>query len=572
MRRVPPGLAWSGVLTLLALAPVLRPGYLLSYDMVATPRQDLLPGSVGLGSAPPRAVPVDAVVAALTSVVDGQLVQKAALLGALLLAGAGAARLVDAAPGWVRAAAAGLYLWNPYVAERLVLGSWVLLLGYAALPWVLDAARRIRWDEPGGWPRLVLPMVLAALAPTGGLLAAAVATAAVGPGARRRIAAAAAAAVLNGPWWVPALLQRGTGASDDAGVAAFAARAESWAGTLGSLLGLGGVWNAGVVPASRGTVVAPLLTAVVLALAAAGLRPLARSWGAGVFRPVAGLAVAGLLLAVAGSWPLTADVLAAAVRTVPGAGLLRDGQKWVALLALPLAPAAALGAARWAERLAAPATRRAVAVAALALPLAVLPDLAWGAFGRLQPVDYPADWPAVRALLQRDPRPGDVVAVPYAAFRAFEWNGGRTVLDPAPRWLPRPVVADDRLAVGPTLVAGEDPRASAATAALEPGRPVDVPQLSRLGIGWVLVEHRTPGPPLPGLNGLEPAYGGPDLSLYRLPGDPAAAPDSAPAAAVLLADAAALALLAAAAAGVAITARRRSRGELPAGRVPVNPD
>ncbi len=472
----------------------------------------------------------------------------------------------------MRATAAGLYLWNPYVAERLVLGSWVLLLGYASLPWVLDAARRIRRAEPGGWPRLVLPMALAALAPTGGLLAAAVAVAVVGPGARRRLAAAATAAVLNAPWWVPALLQADAAGSDDAGVAAFAARAESWAGALGSLLGLGGVWNAAVVPASRGTVVAPLLTAVVLGLAAAGLRPLARSWGGGVFRPVAALAAAGLLLAVAGSWPPTADLLAAAVRTVPGAGLLRDGQKWVALLALPLAPAAALGAARYAERLAAPAARRAAAVAALALPLAVLPDLAWGAFGRLEPVDYPPDWAAVRTLLQREPRGGDVVALPYAAFRAFEWNGGRTALDPAPRWLPRTVVTDDRLAVGPALVSGEDPRAGAVGAALRPGAVPETDRLLREGIGWVLVEHRTPGPQLPLLDGLERAYAGPDLSLYRLPGEPAPPPEAVPAGPVLLADAAALALLGVAVGGLAITARRRCRGTLPTGRVPVSPD
>lgn len=574
VRRVRPGsaiLAWSGVLTLLALAPVLRPGYVLGYDMVATPRQDLLPSSLGLGSAPPRAVPVDAVVAALTTVLDGQLVQKAALLGALLLAGAGAARLVDRAPRWVRATAAGLYLWNPYVAERLLLGSWVLLLGYAALPWVLAGARRIRRNEPGGWPRLLLPAALAALAPTGGLLAATVAVAVTGPGARRKLGAAAAVAVLNGPWWVPAVLG-GSSSSDDAGVTAFAARAESWAGTVGSLLGLGGVWNAGAVPASRGTAVAPLLTAVVLALAAGGIRPLARTWGPAVLRPVAALAAAGLLLAAAGSWPPAADLLAAAVRTVPGAGLLRDGQKWVALLALPLAPAAALGAARWAERLASPAARRAVAAAALALPLAVLPDLAWGAFGRLQPVHYPADWAEVRALLQRDRRPGDVVALPYAAFRAFEWNRGRTALDPAPRWLPRTVVTDARLVVGPTVVAGEDTRAAAVGAAVAPDQPVDVSALARQGVAWVLVEHRTPGPRLPRLDGLERTYAGADLSLYRLPGTPAVLPAGAAAGPVLLADAAAVALLAATAAGLAITARRRSRAELPAGRVPVSPD
>jgi hypothetical protein len=556
VRRPPWDVAWSALLTLVVLAPVLRPGYVLSYDMVATPRQDLLPAAVGLGSAPPRAVPVDAVVALLTTVVDGQLVQKAALLATLFLAGLGAGRLLPAAPGWVRAAAAGLYLWNPYVAERLVLGSWVLLVGYAALPWVLAGALRVRAGDRG-WPRLLVPLTVGALAPTGGLLTALVAVAAVGPGARRRLVAAGAAVVANAPWWVPSLLRPGSGVSDDAGVTAFAARAESWAGTLGSLLGLGGVWNADVVPASRTAVTAPLLTLAVLVLAGYGLRPLAAAWGRPVLAPVLALAAAGLLLAAGGSWTPTADLLAAAVRTVPGAGLLRDTQKWVALLALPLAPAAALGLARLGRL-----PVRAVAAVALALPLVALPDLAWGAFGRLQPVHYPADWGRVRALLRDDPRPGDVVALPYAAFRAFDWNGGRTALDPAPRYLPRTVVTDDRLRVGGTTVAGDDPRATAVAGAL--GDPA---ALRRAGVGWVLVEKDTPGPPLPDLSRAEPVYSGDSLALYRLPGpvtEPAG-PDPVP---VVLADAAALLLLT----GSGIMVWRRPRSSLPAGKVPIRPD
>ena len=157
-----------------------------------------------------------------------------------------------------------------------------------------------------------------------------------------------------------------------------------------------------------------------------------------------------------------------------------------------------------------------------------------------------------------------MLALPYAAFRAFEWNGGRTALDPAPRWLPRTVLTDDRLAVGPVLVSGEDPRAAAVGAAARGPAPGSRRTGScGLGVGWVLVEHRTPGPQLPAWTGLERAYAGADLSLYRLPGEPAAAPESSPAGPVLLADAAALALLGGAVAGLAITARRRCRGRYP---------
>src|SRR6266700_8294456 len=63
-----------------------------------------------------------------------------------LLACSGAAALLTR--GWVlargtrppalAALAAGVcYAWNPFVAERLLIGQWALLLGYAGLPWVV---------------------------------------------------------------------------------------------------------------------------------------------------------------------------------------------------------------------------------------------------------------------------------------------------------------------------------------------------------------------------------------------------------------------------------------------------
>ena len=57
----------------------------------------------------------------------------------------------------------------------------------------------------------------------------------------------------------------------DAGVAAFAARAEPGLGTLGSLAGLGGIWNAEAVPASRTSVFAMLSVIALLTIVAIGV-------------------------------------------------------------------------------------------------------------------------------------------------------------------------------------------------------------------------------------------------------------------------------------------------------------
>ena len=87
-----PTLAVLGSVVLI-LGPLLRRGYVLSYDMVFAPRMPIGADSVGLGSRLPRAVPSDLVVSAATHVLPGDIVQKLVLVGLLAAAGFGAARL-----------------------------------------------------------------------------------------------------------------------------------------------------------------------------------------------------------------------------------------------------------------------------------------------------------------------------------------------------------------------------------------------------------------------------------------------------------------------------------------------
>src|SRR5664279_1682421 len=86
--------AWLAVLAALLLWPIRRAGYLLAHDMVFTPRQPLDLASIGLSSAAPRAVPLDALVALAEKVLDGAVVGRLALVLPLVAAGLGAARLL----------------------------------------------------------------------------------------------------------------------------------------------------------------------------------------------------------------------------------------------------------------------------------------------------------------------------------------------------------------------------------------------------------------------------------------------------------------------------------------------
>ncbi|MFC3540228.1 hypothetical protein ACFOPG_31495 [Couchioplanes caeruleus subsp. azureus] len=504
------------VVTVLVLAPLAAPGYVLSYDMVFVPRQPLRWELVAPSATLPRAVPLDALVSLATQVVPGWVLQRVVLAAALLLAALGAGRLVPAGRLGTRLVAAVAYAWTPYLAERLLLGQWGLLLAYAALPWIVAAALRVREGDRRALPALLGFGALAAVTPTGGVLAlAAVAVLA----ARRTVLSAvavAATALLNAPWLIAAALTDADARSDPAGVAAFAVRGEGWSGPLGALAGTGGIWNAQTTLPSRASVLAPLGTALLVGLAVAGWRPLRDRWPAGVAARLLALAGGGFLIAAFVVLPGGRAALEWLVATVPGGGILRDGHKFVLPYALLLCLLAALGAERAAatarDRAGQESAARVVLAGILLLPVASQPDLAYGAAGRLRPVPYPADFAAVARIVAD--RPGQVLSLPFAAYHTYSWNLRRTVLDPLPRYLDAEVVTDDRLVVGKVVVAGENRRATAVRQALASGAP-----LSGLGVRWVVVQQVAGGGRVPdtALAGLRLMHDGPYLDLYENP-------------------------------------------------------
>lgn len=576
-------LTWCALLTAAMLGPLAAPGHVLSYDMVAVPDQALLPSSVGLSSAMPRAVPLDAAVAILDSVLTGQVLQKLALAGIVLGAALGAGLALPTVRTGTRLVAASAYAWNAYVFERLVIGHWPTLIAYAALPWLLILGRRVRRGRTSALAPAVLLVGVSALTPTGGLLAGALfGLLVLVPGGRHprrvRVVSTVAVLALQAPWIVPSVLRPDPAVSDPAGVAAFAAASDSPLGLLGSLLTLGGIWNEGAVPDSRALPSALALTVVLLALAVFGATELRRHLGRAELATLGALAAAGFAVAVSSALPGGDAVLEWLVAEVPGGGLIRDGQKFLAWYALLVALAAAAGAARVAgivarrasvsvpaRKVGGPPGRAgsgvavAVALTAALLPVAALPDLVWGAAGRLEPSHYPAAWADVRAAV--DAGHGDVVVLPYQPFRRFPWAGDRTVLDPAPRYLGAEVVVPDALPVGDTVVPGEDRRAAAVADALENDDAAT--RLAALGVGWVVVERDTPGTVPDGLlESLESVDINGTFDLYRVPGDIGTWTRIPPAPPVIVADIVFSVILAVASADVARNAFSRRRRSL----------
>lgn len=509
---------WAVVLALLLLGPALGPGYVLSYDMVWVPHLALRSDFLGFATSLPRAVPSDAVVAVLDDVVPAMLLQKAALLGSLVAAGLGTARLVGDSVA-ARLTAVTLAVWNPFTVERLVIGHWTVLVGYGVLPWLVLAGRTTR--RTGRVPAAAwMLMPLGSLSASAGLVSA-VALLVSGWRSPRRVGRSDLVLLLcvlagNAPWVAAGLLHAGT--ATGTGSAVFALHPEGSLPAPLAALGLGGIWNSDVVPGSRHTFLAWLSLVLVVALAAVG----ARTWRErtrGESARLVTLWAIGYLLALV-TWLAPGLVDALAVH-VPGGGLLRDGTRVLALC-LPLYAGLPAAGAEW---LTGPhpgvdhATRRLVAGAVAALPVLLLYDAAWGVSGALRAVDYPASWASVRA--DADLSGGDLLVLPFSAYRAPAWNHRHTVLDPLGRYLTPNYLADDGLVVDGRTVPGEDPRVPAARRALaQPTAEARTRALLALGIRSVATETDTPGPGRGLTVDADPVAAGDGLTVVRLRGTP----------------------------------------------------
>jgi hypothetical protein len=246
-----------------------------------------------------------------------------------------------------------------------------------------------------------------------------------------------------------------------------------------------------------------------------------------------------------------------AVAHLPGGGLIRDAQKFVAPLALVEAVAFGLGVERLLPAL--PARwGRAAAAGLVAAPVLLLPALAWGAAGRLAAVAYPDGFPQARAVMAADPVPGAVLVLPWHLYLGFPWNGDRVVLDPAQRWFTRRAVGNDDLELAGATVPGEDPYGARLGPVVAGPAPL-APALPAAGIRYVLVfkvaEWAGYGPRL---SGLDPVLDRPALALYRVPARPAEVRfPTPPAAPVVAADLLVLALLIWACAGPSLPLRPR---------------
>ncbi|HEX3221385.1 MAG TPA: hypothetical protein VHR35_02365 [Nocardioides sp.] len=509
---------WPLALTLVLLAPLRHGGHLLARDLVFVPRAPLTDASLGLGGTAPRSVPLDAVVAVLTQVVDGGVLGRVVLVLTLALAGWGVLRLTEGLGATARLAASGFAVWNPFVLERMSLGQWALVLAYATMPWILLAAATYRHTgSRRAFAAATLWSALASLTPTGGLLALATVVTGGATWHRRSWLLVLVVSLAQLPWVVPFLVGDAGRTSDPVGVSVFAPGSDSSGHPALAVLGLGGIWDGLSVPDSRHSP----LAFVAIALVAISVLLGARRWWAtaGDLAPrLAVLGGVGLALTLLLTTAAGQDVLQHAVTSVPGAGLLRDSQKLLAPFVLLVA--CLFGAA--VDVVVRPLVRHGVEVSVpvglllILVPVALVPDGAGAVWRTVEPVRFPSVLEQVATTVDHGPTDRAVVTLPWRSYRNFSWGTGYPSSDPLVRMVRPPVITSDDLAVGRRVVHGESAVAARTGRALAHGRAADV--LPGLGVGWVVVYTDDPAAGRIDVSGLQRVLASPQLHLYAVPG------------------------------------------------------
>jgi hypothetical protein len=365
------------------------------------------------------------------------------------VAGIGMARLV---PGRTieRLAGALLFMVNPLVLDRAFAGQLAFLLGYALLPWLLVSLLAAR--DAAGWRRLRPALWLAlmtGLSPhfawLGGVLLLAVL-------AERRFrlrdmvwgAAILAGAALASSYLVAMLFggygRRSGGTAD---LASFRTAGRSGAVLL-NLVGLSGFWRTeprllNLRPAGWPAVMAALVVVIGVGV---------RSWWAapGQHRALGTTLIAagfaGFVLALGDRGP-TGTLYRWLFLHLPGFSIMREPQKFIALMAVGDAVFFGLGVGALAERLPARWWRIPVAGALIAAPIVATPGLFFGLGGSVHPSHFPTSWYEADAAMGRGP--GKVLVLPWHQYQALAFTARRAVASPAGSFFHRQTIVGNNL-------------------------------------------------------------------------------------------------------------------------------
>ncbi len=488
------------------LGPLIQTGYALSLDLVFTPKLHL-PLNLGSSLLP------NVLMNAFNWLVPGQLIEKALLLSIFTLAGLGMHAMVSAHSNAAKYASGLLYTINPFTYAHFATGQYLMLAGYALMPWYLSslisfcqrptrkcALKLAAWSIAIGFISLHYLGFAA--------LSAAIAVSVTGLQARHRsqkikpllawsAAVLAAIFIVNSFWLIPTALGHTTQSQlitsfTDRYFLAFHTTTDPHFGQIFNTLAMYGFWgdDQGIYRSPKAA--APwwwIIAIFILVVAAIGA---ITRWRNNRFTISLMLILGGIAL-----------ILAQGIMGSPFASFnywlmqhvwiyraYREPGKFVGLLALAICYLFGLGA-DWLLELTKNLEwgRGALTGLLIALPFAYTPTMLWGAAGQLHAVNYPKDWYALNQKLDAEHSPGKVLFLPWHQYMYFRF-AGRIIANPASRFFDRTVIQGDNAEIGLIEYQSESPISrTIQTQILSPdtGQRDLGPRLHTLGIEYVVL-------------------------------------------------------------------------------------
>ena len=467
-RKTLPALIVCGGLTIAIIAPLLRSGTLLLLDYGTYPAGPNPQLDASVWGFPPGLVtraPVDVVLSAVFRALDWGWLRLVPFVVFAPLVWVGFRRLLGARTLAV-AAATVIFVVNPWTDDRMSAGQVYLIVGYALLP-LLTSMLFVRQARPLTHAVLtgLLIALLIALAPhfifIAGLLIVVALVVHLASRDWQRAKEFGGAIVAVGAisvyWLIPALLFHPESLPvTNADLTAFQTTSDARYGLGLNVLGLYGFWRPGN-PLAKGSISGwPFLLLAILVLAGAGgwfawTRLRARS----LVLTLAVTAVLAYFLALGNQGP-TGGMFTLLYDHVPGFAIMREPEKFSALLALAYAAFFGLGVSCLAALAKRAMQRRFVIGLAIAIPCVYGFTAFWGFSGYAAPSAYPASWAQADSIMGS----GDqaVLALPWHLYLDFPWTQGRTVVNPMASYFQRPVISGDNIEAGDIETESSDPR------------------------------------------------------------------------------------------------------------------
>jgi hypothetical protein len=361
-----------------------------------------------------------------------------------------------------------MYTVNPFIYERMVNGQIYVVMGYSLLPILLALVIRpftslVATATLGGFIFALSIALSVHYIFIGGLLLLVVLLTHLALRQVRVVWAVAGSGLvgilLNLYWLIPAFRAMRTMQSNvtDLDLSVFQTQGDPMWGIAVNVLGLYGFWRPGAPLVKNHISGWPFLLLAILVVAGMGVYELysgSACRGRALALSCVVLVVVGGVLAVGALGP-TRGSFTWLFDHVPGFKVMREAEKFSALIAVAYATAFGAGAEVISRSLNRDIAKIFCIVCVATLPLLYGYTELWGLDGYARPSVYPTSWSAADRAMS----PGaTALALPWGAYLQVPWIGSRVVANPVSGYFSRPVISGDDLEAGPIATESSNPR------------------------------------------------------------------------------------------------------------------